>query len=255
MRKKREKHFDTEADLCAAFIAEIGPEWICYPETAGWDILLVGKADGFQIGVQAKLKLNAHVITQAIEEYGSFAADRAGPDCRAVLVPEDATGSGFGIIAEYLGITIMTMRRPGKRPYYRNRNYQPGLPGDEAHSSHDWHEWAPAKRHKLPEYVPDVAAGAKSPIQLSQWKIKAIKIAIIVEHRGFVTRSDFRHLQLDHRRWLTPGQCWLIVEDGRYVPTTLMPKFKEQHPRVYLEIERDAHRWMPKQMDLLPAGG
>jgi hypothetical protein len=38
-----------------------------YPETEGWDILLVRVSDGFQIGIQAKLALNIGVINQCLE--------------------------------------------------------------------------------------------------------------------------------------------------------------------------------------------
>lgn len=62
------KPFPTEAALCAAFIAAIDKRaWTPYAETAGWDILLVRKVDGFQIGVQAKLVFNLDVVNQAID--------------------------------------------------------------------------------------------------------------------------------------------------------------------------------------------
>nr|WP_139181169.1 hypothetical protein [Pseudomonas aeruginosa] len=55
----------SEAELCAAFIDEFNrvPGWTCYPETAGFDILVV-HAEGRQIGVEAKLQLNAKVAAQ-----------------------------------------------------------------------------------------------------------------------------------------------------------------------------------------------
>lgn len=88
-KPKADKLFATEADLCAAFIASIDADkWIPYPETVGWDILLVRKDDGFQIGIQAKQKLNTDVINQALDEYGHWSAARAGPDCRARWAPK-----------------------------------------------------------------------------------------------------------------------------------------------------------------------
>lgn len=242
-RAPKPKPFAAETDLCAAFIAEIGKLWTSYAETAGWDILLVRKADGFQIGIEAKLKLNANVISQALEEYSGWSADRAGPDCRAVLVPECGSG-GFGRIASYIGVQIVTMRAPGKRPHYHNRNFQPGLPGDNYQNSDDWQEWAPTKRHTLPDYVPDVAAGASGPTKLTQWKIGAIKIAVTLERRGFVTRADFKHHGIDHRRWLPAATGWLRIDPVGYVPGAQLPDFKRQHPRVYAEIAADADKWM-----------
>ena len=83
---KRAVTYKTEADLCADFIAAVRHDgkWECYPETAGWDILCVRASDGAQVGVEAKLRFNARVLNQALEEYG-WAPDRSGPDYRAVL--------------------------------------------------------------------------------------------------------------------------------------------------------------------------
>jgi hypothetical protein len=80
-----------------------------------------------------------------------------------------------------------------------------------------WFEMAPIRRHDLPEYVPDVAAGSSSPIQLTKWKIAAIKIAITLERRGYVTRLDFKKQGIDHRRWLAVGTNWLRAVDGKFV--------------------------------------
>ena len=63
----KSKPFASEADLCAAFLAwaaRTAPGVACYAEWAGWDILLV-YPEGFQLGIQAKLRLNAEVIGQA----------------------------------------------------------------------------------------------------------------------------------------------------------------------------------------------
>jgi hypothetical protein len=240
---KAAKPFATEAELCAAFIGEIGDAWTAYAETAGWDILLSRKVDGFQIGIEAKLKLNVLVINQALEQYSSWVADSAGPDCRAVLVPECDAG-GFSRIADYIGLVIITMRAPQKVPYYHTSNFRPALPGEMYWREDDWHEWGHTKRYQLPEYVPDVAAGAPAPLQLTQWKIAAMKIAVTLERRGFVTRADFKHHNIDHRRWLTPGAKWLANDGGRLVASELMPNFKAQHPRVYAEIAADADNWI-----------
>jgi hypothetical protein len=234
--------FATEAELCRAFLAEVPRAWTAYAETAGWDFLLVRNADGFQIGVQAKLRLNGKVLEQAIEAYART-ADWAGPDCRAVLVPDQAA-PGFAAICSYIGLTVIRMAHPRASYRLSAGRYAPHLPGASG-SDENWHEWCPAKRHKLPEYVPDVAAGVPSPAQLSRWKIKAIKISVTLERRGYVTRADFKHIQLDHRRFLTAGLGWLIPDrsTGRYTRSALWPNMKTMHPRVYGEIDRDYNRW------------
>lgn len=243
-KPKAPKHFATEADLCAAFIAVIGDKWTPYAETGGWDILLVRKVDGFQVGVQAKLKLNLHVINQAIEDGTHWRVAGQNPDCRAVLVPPDAR-YGFERICGYVGLTIIRMRDMKGLSARYNPQFYPSLPSDPLNSyeSHDWYEMATVRRHKLPPYVPDVRAGSASPVRLTDWKIKAIRIAVTLELRGHLTRRDFAHHQIDHRRWLAMG--WLKAEDGRYVRDCL-PDFEHQHPVVYKQIKAEAPKWLPK---------
>ena len=241
---KKPKDFATEADLCAAFIASIDSEkWTPYAETAGWDILLVRRLDGFQIGIQAKLRMNTDVINQALDEYGSWSVARAGPDCRALLVP---SSSGFDRICTYLALEVITPFQPmqwgKKKGQWR---FSPSLPDrPESYVNNDWPEWCPATRHKLPEYVPDVRAGASAPVQLTEWKIKAIKLAILLERNGRVFRHDFKHLNLDHRRW--KEQAWLSIGPTGYVAGPNWPDFKKLHPRVYGEIEADFSKWKPE---------
>lgn len=243
---KKSAPFATEVDLCSRFIAGLDKGWTSYAETAGWDILLVRNDDGFQVGIEAKLKLNLQVVNQAIED-SIYWVDHAGPDCRAVLVPD--TEGGFERIAAYIGITIIRVRPPYERGV-SGPVFTPYLPKTkETWNRPEWHEWCPTKRHELPEYVPDVPAGASAPLQLTSWKIAAMKIAIILERRGYVTRSDFKTIGIDHRRWLTPTG-WLRAEDGRYF-SGQMPDFKAQHPKVYEQIIADAAKWMPKTEAML----
>lgn len=245
--------FESESDLCARFIAAIDAEdWTAYAETGGWDILLVRKADGFQIGIEAKLKFTPEVISQCLEEFGGWNADRPGPDCRAVLVPSKGVQHHLHRICMYIGITVIQVESPHADANYIKWNgaFRPKLPKFRNDHGDDWPEHAPAKRIKLPDYVPDVAAGAKSPLQLTSWKIKAIKVAITLEKRGHLTRKDFAHLHIDHRLWIAPEKSWLVVSDGVFMAGTKMPKFKKQHPKVYAEIAKDFDRWCLKEQPL-----
>lgn len=233
--------FATETDLCAAFIAAIPVTWTAYPETAGWDILLVRRADGFQIGIEAKLKLNAIVLTQALEGWGYEYHD-SGPDCRAVLVPSGA-GGGMDAIAGHLALTVVRIHS-GR---FYGSAFSPSLPEEGKHFSsfeNGWHELCPLKRCPLPEYVPDVEAGASGPSKLTTWKIAAIKIAVLLERRGYVSRLDFRALKIDPRRWLD-GQ-WLRKGDAGLVRGDHLPDFKRQHPRNFDEIAADFDLWSKK---------
>lgn len=244
-KKKQPKAFATEAELCAAFIEALPKGWTVYAETGGHDMLLVRAVDGRQIGVQAKLKLNVEVVNQAIEDGNWYRVADAHPDYRAVLVPADSAGA-FEKICGHLGVTIIRMRPAGLESYFRaSPSFSPELPTDpkNGYVCREWHETATVKRHKLPEYVPDVRAGSPSPLQLTEWKIKAIKIAVTMELRGHLTRRDFQHHQIDHRRWITMG--WIKAEEGHYVKDAF-PNFKKQHPVNYKQIKADAPRWLPK---------
>lgn len=239
----KEKPFPTEAGLCRRFLEGIAKEkgWTPYAETAGWDILLVRAEDGFQIGIQAKLKLNLDVVNQTLEDSYRWITPQ-GPDCRAVLVPDGE--AGFDRIAAYIGFTIIRVR-PRYEQGVSGPVFQPYLPKIKGDGWRDeWHEWCPTTRHDLPEYVPDVVAGSPSPVQLTDWKIGALKIQAILAARGHVTREDFRLVNIDHRRWLKPTG-WLVVEQGRYIRGN-MPDFARQHPKVYAQIVADQPKWMAR---------
>lgn len=242
----RDPVFATEVELCRAFIAELPTEWTAFPETAGWDILLV-RDDGVQIGIQAKLKLNAKVINQSVE--GWYDVCRPGPDYRAILVPSVVNQELAGISA-YVGLTVVTMKHPASRFVWAKNMIEPVLP-DKAdrptYGSDRWFPMFPTKREVVPDYVPDVAAGASAPLQLTKWKIAAIKITIILEARGFVTREDFKAISIDHRRWITG---WLAKDpEGRgWVATQYTPDFKLQHPVNFEQIRADSVKWMPVPM-------
>ena len=79
--------FTREVQLCSAFIAALPEGWVPYAETGSFDILLVRALDGFQIGIQAKLRLNAKVIRQACEGGRAATVMVPNPDCHAILVP------------------------------------------------------------------------------------------------------------------------------------------------------------------------
>ncbi|TNC14871.1 hypothetical protein FF100_04645 [Methylobacterium terricola] len=216
---KRQGGAISEADLCSSFVAAATkhrrdePQWVAYPETAGFDILLVRASDGVQVGIEAKLALNPRVVAQVLPPRMSWYGDHEGPDYRAVLVPAGKCNSDVRAICDALGITVIEHHGGPGEGYYdkwaRGPEFSPALPV-ESYWRHDmqlWHEWLPQKRCALPDYVPDVAAGVPAPVSLTAWKVKAIKLLILAGERP-VTRADFKHLQLSPTSWLCPGG-WL----------------------------------------------
>lgn len=237
-----------ESDLVRDYTAWVRAQgWQVYAETAGWDILLVRPSDGFQIGVEAKLSLNAKVLCQVLEkDSGMFR--KTGPDAWGVLVPASKAMNGLEVIARRLGIVVITAEPT--RPYvYRKWDgptFDPPLPvpGQTYHEG-NWPELCPDRRCQLPGYVPDVTGGHSAPLKLTEWKIRAIKAVIMLEIQGSITRDDLRFLGLDPRCW-TDG--WLQPSgdgDGRWLRGNCLPDFKAEHPVNYEEIKADARKWMP----------
>lgn len=227
---RKEPTFKTEADLCAAFIEWAGPQgWTAYPETAGWDILLVA-IDGTQIGVQAKLKFNLAVLSQAIGEAWN-ACHEAGPDFRAVLVPDGAREE----ICAALGLMAI---RHVPNSWRKDDIFSPRL--DERFGGwRSWHYWNPSRRIELPKYVPDVVAGSAAPVRLTRWKIAALSIMATLELRGYVTRADFKRFGIDPRRWIA-DPSWLKPgeQPGQFVRGDAL-RFADQHPEVYPQVLAD----------------
>lgn len=260
--------FENEAALCAAFISFLPEGWIAYPETGGFDILLVRVVDGIQIGVEAKLTLNAKVLLQAADSMYSWHPRTEGPDFRAALVPYGTAGMDLATIAGILGITVIQCRAAGERDVEIERQVErhgefylkyaakdfkafiPDLPGPG-----DWRErWVdlcPVKRCGLPDYVPDVAAGASAPSKLSEWKIKAIKICIVLERRGYLTPQDFADISIHRKRWHDMG--WISHDPdshirGRFVAGVAPLDLRTAHPVNYAQIEADFEKWAPASM-------
>lgn len=231
---KKNTEYATEAGLCAAFIAWAkklkNPSWTPYAETAGWDILLVAP-DGTQIGIQAKLKFNMKVLHQTIP--GNWDACRdTGPDFRAILLPDHD-----GIVDDICGALGIVAFHP-KHWNYTNSEHGFGPdPSLENRYGDDWHYWCPRTRHELPDFVPDVVAGDSGPVQLTKWKVAALRIVASLELRGYVTRSDFKRYGIDPRRWVGPSK-WLVPSAefvGEYTRGEALD-FDKQHPGVYPQV-------------------
>lgn len=253
-----EPKWEKEADLCRDFTEWATKKgWVVYAECGGWDLLLVRPEDGFQIGVEAKLSLNAKVLCQVLESDDEYTG---GPDCHAVLVPRIATVNGLSMISRRLNIVVIegvwetererwnTARGDFDKTY--KASFRPDLPDRKNYRSYEygrydgcWPERCPDQRLTLPDYVPDVTGGHSAPVQLTDWKIRAIKIMIVIEKLGAVTRADFKALKIDYKRWT---QFWLKSDgSGGWIPDERysMPDFKAQHPVNYEQIKADWDTW------------
>lgn len=257
--------FATEAELVQAFCAwNEGRgkfKWVIYHETCGWDLLAVCPETGMQVGIEAKLSLNAKVISQALPAARWSETD--GPDYRAVLVPEKGCQNHIRPICDALGLTVISIwghvsPAYGNRPEQTSWQCSPWQWPDEGSIySSGWHNWLPAEREKLPDYLPDVQGGHAAPVMLTPWKIKAIKLMIWLERHGCVTRADMKALQISPTRWtdgfngfLSPGS------NGGYVRNGRTPDLRAQHPTNYAQIEADIDVWskdLPRRVTDAPA--
>lgn len=242
--------FSSEADLVAKFCelidpdsrrnSSVAPRWVAYHETAGWDLLLAHDS-GCQIGVEAKLTLNPKVLDQSLP--GRW-ADDCGPDFRAVLVPDDGLQHYTANLACHLGLTVISVRTRKGWNGTVGYDYGPHLPDPKSlYDRLDWPDWCPAQRCKLPDYIPDVSGGRSSPVQLSEWKIRAIKLLILLERRGYVTRRDMKALQISSTRWTDHYHGFLSPGPDGYVRNARTPDLRAQHPTNWGQIEADFETW------------
>lgn len=257
--------FPTEAALCECFIDSVRAigGWTVYPETAGFDMLCVYDKTGHQLGIEAKLQLNAKVADQILpDQCMGYKEGVPGPDFRAVIVPciTDAS-EGIAKMLRILGVEVWTPDTGYKyvegeyrtvfgflRAFSRH-NYTNGR-GDLAKADHRnydaadgplmewdmaWHDWNPPKRCDLPAIVPCVRAGVPAPIQLTPWKIGALKVLAELELDGFVTAKSVRACGVDARRFCA-SDGWLEQLGGGRWGRGAVPAFDQQHPEAYAAI-------------------
>lgn len=262
--------FATEADLCAAFLTKVPAEWTAYPETAGWDIVLVHAETGVQVGIEAKLTLNTKVLVQAASGRDSRALQ--GPDFRAVLVGRVVAETAA--LASILHLTVLVVEREAEPSHWHwsgkgrpwperfrvhhgsrwNEKFLPDLAAwsqnrrdrnDWYDTEDGWHDEAPINRLALPEYLPRVAAGVSGPRKLTTWTIQAIKLCQFVDRHGQVTAAHFKALKLSASRWC--DGIWLekAANRGTWRPGRAYPgpRFQKEHPEVWAEIEADYEKW------------
>ncbi|MEL7447407.1 MAG: hypothetical protein AAGK02_16650 [Pseudomonadota bacterium] len=242
--------YDSEAAMCDAFIRWADSKgWLAYPETCDYDIVLVHRATGAQIAVEAKQQFNAKVLNQVASSLWGVGR---GPDFRAVLVP-DGGAAGLSELASHLCVSVIRARNPlppefpdlSPRKFYQSF-FDPGLPEVGGFRNwwdqRAWFDLCPPERLKLPDYVPDTKAGDAAPIRLTEWKISAIKLVILLERRGHLTPADFKALKIHPSRWTQSSWLQKGPQRGLWLAGRL-PNFRREHPTNYQQIESDFEKW------------
>lgn len=237
----------SEAELCAAFIEQFNAleGWTCYPETAGFDILVVHD-DGRQIGVEAKLKLNAKVADQILPDAWAIRCGSPGPDHRLVIVAGISDSSlGIQRLLEACGVAVLYPSKgsrpiPGQRferehfldfqlPYWINKG-------------HPWEphlcDWNPPERCRVPCVVPDVPAGVPAPLRFTPWKESALKVLIQLRKQGYITAKQITEHGISSTIWTQGTTAWLAksATPGQWVATDRLPAFDKQHPDAFAKL-------------------
>lgn len=236
---------EKEADLCALFIQEFNklPEWTCYPEAAGFDILVV-HTDGRQIGVEAKLSLNAKVADQILPHHYDANSETPGPDYRMVIVSKiTAASAGIVKMLERQGVTVLL---PRSTQTFEGHNYTFDLKhkllevsGRAPFYDRYMFDWNPPVRCQVPVMVTSLPAGVPAPVRLTPWKESALKVIAQLRSQGFITAKQIAAHGVGITAWTQPATskkpAWLAkgAVRGTWVETIHLPAFDKQHPEVY----------------------
>jgi hypothetical protein len=246
--KAKVEPMGSETELCALFISEFNTlkGWTCYPEAAGFDILCVHE-DGRQIGVEAKLTLNAKVAEQILPTDRDDLWGAPGPDHRIVIVSKITEASaGIARMLDLLGVKVLC---PRVKKTAKGQSYTFDSFNDlrEARTRKTQlnriclQDWNPARRCRVPVIAEDAPAGVPCPVRLTPWKESAIKVIALMRKQGFITVKQISSHGISPTLWVRGRgrrSAWLAKGEvsGQWVETKHLPDFTAQHPALY-EIE------------------
>lgn len=236
--------FEKESELCSLFMREFGalPGWTCYPEAAGFDILAVHD-DGRQIGVEAKLALNAKVAEQILPGACDQFFEHPGPDYRIVIVSKITPASaGIARMLAMLGVAVLAPDQcrtsRGDAYSFSFHNLLEARGTDTFFGIQYLYDWNPPVRCHVPALLQALPAGVPSPIKLTPWKEKAVKILALMRAQGHITGKQIAAHGHAVTRWTQPNglkHAWLKKSEvrGQWIETEHMPDFDKQHPELY----------------------
>lgn len=250
--------FKKEADLCDLFISEFSrlDGWTCYPEAGGFDVLVVHD-DGRQIGVEAKLSLNAKVAEQILPHSKDDFFGKPGPDHRMVIVSRITDASaGIARMLEMLGVKVLvprlsTMRQGDPYTFDILHHLLEAQRRTASYGAQYLFDWNPAQRCHVPSVLQDLPAGVPAPVMITPWKEAALRVVALMRHQGFITSKQIAAHGIGASVWIqSQGSepAWLAkgAMRGRWIETKHMPPFDKQHPQLYelavREIEEEVNK-------------
>lgn len=262
-RDVKPKPFAKESELCDLLMREFNAVdgWVCYPEACGFDVLVVNR-DGRQIGVQAKLSLNAKVADQILPGHGDDLYGRPGPDHRLVVVAKITNASaGIAKMLNRLGVKVLAPRESWQRTGYEHTldiDFHLLKHERAAHGTVEkMFDWFPAERCKPPAIVTQLPAGVPSPVMLTPWKECALRVVALMRLQGYVTVRQIAKLGIGTSAWTQPAStekpAWLAMGNrrGEWVETEHMPAFDKQHPELYEVVVRELQSEVVSDLKLI----
>lgn len=263
---KEKLSISTEAELCSIFIRDMNsqPGWVCYPESGGFDILAVHE-DGRQIGIEAKMQLNAKVADQIMPAPWQYRYGIKGPDHRLVIVSRITDASaGIAKLLGYMGVPVLVpdsrvrSSKEGLREVLEFCSYKLSglLNGKDPWGDVDLFDWNPEERCQVPMVVPQVAAGVPAPVRLTPWKEKALRALALLRKQGSITAKQIKELGMSPTAWTqhSSTQAWLKKGPilGQWLETDRIPPFDKQHPEAYAVAVAELTAKSGAQLELEP---
>ncbi len=245
----------SEAELCDA-LAAVAPSdgWDVFPEVAGFDLVLVWNGSrpapsanrydgtqiaaidvGFQLGIDAKLRANIDVLDQCA---GRVEDSDRRPDAAAVLVP--VASREFCRVAHRIGLRVLELRHCRSTPEeysVRPRTRIEPCPVGPLWLYRGIASPAPG-RLAMPPVPLQGSGGRASPRVLSPWRVGALRVVLMLDRAGKITRAEAKPFGIDLSDWATRG--WLATDGGRPATYTKGHRWDSHGPHVGYEQERDA---------------
>lgn len=235
--------FKTEADLCTLFIREFNEldGWTCYPEAGGFDVLVVHD-DGRQIGVEAKLVLNAKVADQILPALSDDYHAAPGPDYRLVIVGKISdANAGIAKMLAMMGVLVLspyTHSTPADYTFGLEHVLLEARNSVASYTSRYLFDWNPAERCPVPMVVSGLPAGVPAPRRLTPWKEAALRVVALLRRQGSITSKQIADHGISVGYWTQSygeKKAWLVkgLVRGQWLETEHMPPFDKQHPEAY----------------------
>lgn len=259
-RPTKSAFFKSEADLCTLFIREFNEldGWTCYPEAGGFDVLVVHD-DGRQIGVEAKLVLNAKVADQILPALSDDYHAAPGPDYRLVIVGKISdANAGIAKMLAMMGVLVLspyTHSTPADYTFGLEHVLLEARNVVACYTSKYLFDWNPVERCPVPMVVGTLPAGVPAPRRLTPWKQAALRVLAQLRRQGSITSKQIADHGISVGYWTQSygeKKAWLAKGSvrGQWVETEHMPPFDKQHPEAYALVLQERANSLQREFTL-----